>query len=307
MEKLLEKYILYLNVERNASKYTIRNYTTDLCAFFDFLKAQDAKTLITDVDKHIVRSYLSHLYDAGIAKGSIARKISAIRSFYRYLHREKIVSANPAASSSSPKLGKRIPSFLSIDEINKLLSMPDSTTPLGKRDKALIELIYSSGLRVSEIAGLKLPQLNIETSELRVLGKGSKERVVLMGKPALSAMNSYINHGRRFLAGDDSVNYIFLTRLGAPITERCVQLVLDKYARKAGFKKRIHPHLLRHTFATHLLDGGADLRVVQELLGHSNLQTTQIYTHVTKSQAKKVYLTAHPMAKEENTLDSEKT
>lgn len=298
MEKLLKDFLLHLSMERNASHYTIRNYTSDLSAFFDFVKKED-NAPITGIDKHIVRNYLADLYDKGIAKGSIARKVSAIRSFYRYLHREKIVSANPVASFSSPKLEKRIPSFLSISEIVKLISMPDSSTPLGKRDRAIIELLYSSGLRVSELAGIKLSQFSPETNELRVLGKGSKERIVLIGKPALSAINNYINHGRRFLYNEDSGSYIFLTRLGAPITERCVQLVLDKYAHRAGFKKRVYPHLLRHTFATHMLNGGADLRVVQELLGHSHLQTTQIYTHVTKSQAKKVYLTAHPLAMED--------
>ena len=179
----------------------------------------------------------------------------------------------------------------------RLLEAPDLATPQGQRDRALMELLYASGLRVSELVSLDLGQINLNTGEIRVWGKGAKERMVLMGKPATMALSAYLSHGRpRLLAKKN--NALFVNRDGGRLTERSIQRTLTKYSRIAGISKRVHPHTLRHTFATHLLDGGADLRVVQELLGHANLVSTQIYTHVTKSQAKKVYLSAHPLARE---------
>jgi integrase/recombinase XerC len=236
----------------------------------------------------------------GFVKASIARKLSAIRSFYRYLLRERIMSTSPLATTSSPKLDKRLPSFLTIEEVKQLLEAPDLSTPQGQRDRALMELLYASGLRVSELVNLNLEQVNLDSREIRVWGKGSKERMVLMGKPAAQALQTYLSQGRPELIGNKRTSALFLNRYGERVTQRRVQRILEKYASLAGIDKRIHPHMLRHTFATHLLDGGADLRVVQELLGHANLSSTQIYTHVTRSQAKKVYLSAHPMARERN-------
>jgi integrase/recombinase XerC len=236
----------------------------------------------------------------GYVKASIARKLSAIRAFYRYLLREKVVSTSPLATTSSPKLDKRLPSFLTPDEVKQLLEAADLSTPLGQRDRALMELLYASGLRVSELVNINLEQVNIDTCEIRIQGKGSKERMVLMGNPAVEALRTYLNQGRPNLIGKKYTNALFLNRYGGRIIERRVQRILEKYAGLAGIDKRVYPHLLRHTFATHLLDGGADLRVVQELLGHANLSSTQIYTHVTRSQAKRVYLSAHPMSQESN-------
>jgi integrase/recombinase XerC len=197
-------------------------------------------------------------------------------------------------------LDRRLPSFLATEEIQRLLQSPNVATPQGQRDRALLELLYASGLRVSELALLTMEQVDLESHEIRVLGKGAKERVVLMGKPATEALARYLNQGRTELMGNKKSNAVFLNRYGQRLPERRIQLILNECARTAGIKKRVHPHLLRHTFATHLLDGGADLRVVQELLGHSDLSSTQIYTHVTKSQAKKVYLAAHPLAQRTN-------
>jgi len=299
MQGVFTKYINYLEVERNASAYTIRNYTTDLMGFFRFLSDKRISSL-KEVDRQVLRDYLSHLMEQGFVKASIARKLSAIRSLYRYLLREEIISANPVATTSSPKLDKRLPSFLTIEEIERLLEAPDLSTPQGQRDRALIELLYASGLRVSELVNLNLEQVNLDTNEIRVWGKGSKERMVLMGKPAAEALRAYLQQGRPKLFGTRirMTNALFINRYGGRLTERRVQRILEKYAHIAGIGKRVHPHMLRHTFATHLLDGGADLRVVQELLGHANLSSTQIYTHVTRSQARKVYLSAHPMAQE---------
>ncbi len=297
MQEVFDKYINYLKAERNASPYTVRNYTHDLLSFFSYLGSQKI-TSLNEVDKQTMRGYLSQLVKDGFAKISISRKLSAIRSFYRYLLREKLVASSPVATTSSPKLDKRLPDFLTPEETVRLLEAPDLTTPQGQRGRALMELLYASGLRVSELVSLDLEQINLNTGEIRVWGKGAKERVVLMGKPAAVALSVYLSQGRPQLLGEKKSHSLLVNRDGGRLTERSIQRTLTKYACAAGISKRVHPHMLRHTFATHLLDGGADLRVVQELLGHASLTSTQIYTHVTKSQARKVYLSAHPLARE---------
>ncbi|HEY92654.1 MAG TPA: tyrosine recombinase XerC [Dehalococcoidia bacterium] len=297
MQEVFNKYINYLEVERNVSPYTVRNYTTDLLGFFQFLRTKEIGSL-KEVDRLVLRNYLSQLMEQGIVKASIARKLSSIRSFYRYLVREEIISTSPVATTFSPKLDKRLPSFLTIEQMKRLLEAPDLATPQGQRDRALLELLYASGLRVSELVNLNVEQINLDSREIRVWGKGSKERMVLMGEPATKALGAYFRQGRPQLLAKKRSSALFLNRYGGRLPERRVQRILEKYANIAGIDKGVHPHMLRHTFATHLLDGGADLRVVQELLGHANLSSTQIYTHVTKSQAKKIYLSAHPMAQE---------
>jgi integrase/recombinase XerC len=297
MQEVFNKYINYLEAERNASPYTVRNYTHDLLDFFSYLKSREV-TSLNEVDKQTLRGYLSQLVKGGFAKVSVSRKLSAIRSFYRYLLREKLVASSPVATTSSPKLDKRLPGFLTPAETVRLLEAPDLATPQGQRDRALMELLYASGLRVSELASLDLDQVDLDSGEIRVWGKGAKERVVLMGKPAAMALSVYLSQGRPQLLGKKKSYALFVNRDGGRLTERSIQRTLTRYSRVAGISKRVHPHMLRHTFATHLLDGGADLRVVQELLGHASLSSTQIYTHVTKSQARKVYLSAHPLARE---------
>ncbi len=294
--EVFNKYIAFLEAEKNASKYTVRNYTRDLREFFAFVTGKNIDSL-KDVNKLTLRAYLAYLLEQGFAKSSIARKLSAIRSFYRYLMREELVTASPAATTVSPKLDRRLPSFLTVDEAKRLVESPDLTQPHGQRDRALLELLYASGLRVSELVNLNIEQVNLATNELRVWGKGAKERVVLMGAPAAHALNEYINQGRRELLGGKKTNALFVNRYGARLLARRVQKILLKYSR--NINKKVHPHILRHTFATHLLDGGADLKVVQELLGHADLSSTQIYTHVTRSQARRIYLAAHPMAQGE--------
>ncbi len=314
MQEVFNRYKNYLEAERNASPYTVRNYSSDLVGnykrgsekgFFQFLRLKQIDSL-EKVDKQVLRDYLAYLAEQGIAKASIARKLSAIRSFYRYLVREGILAKNPLEQAASPKLDRRLPSFLTVEEMVRLLKAPDPAMPQGQRDRALIELIYAAGLRVSELVNLDLEQVHIDTREIRVWGKGSKERMVLMGEPAARALTNYIGQGRPMLQGEKGDRgALFLNNRGRRLTERMVQKILSKYARLAGINKRVYPHLLRHTFATHLLDGGADLRVVQELLGHANLATTQIYTHVTQSRARKVYLSAHPMAQiKDNELEN---
>ena len=305
MQEVFNRYINYLEAERNVSPYTVRNYTTDLLDFFQFLGTKGIGSL-KEVDRYVVRDYLSHLMGRGLVKASIARKLSAIRSFYRYLLREEMISTSPVATTSSPKLDRRLPAFLTIEEVEKLLKAPDLSKPVGQRDRALLELLYASGLRVSELVSLTPEQVDLDSREIRVWGKGAKERITLMGKPAATALSDYLSQGRPELLGEKKSRALFLNRYGERLTERMVQKILDDYASKAGIGKKVHPHMLRHTFATHLLDGGADLRVVQELLGHANLSSTQIYTHVTKSQARKIYLSAHPMAQETDDKSEEK-
>jgi integrase/recombinase XerC len=318
VREIFNRYLDYLKAERNASAYTLRNYGTDLIGthkrgagkgFFQFLVLRKIRDF-REVDKETIRDYLSWLVVQNIDKSSLSRKLSAIRSFYRYLLREGILEKSPIPVSSSgrkgersslsPKLDKRLPVFLTQSEMEQLLHVPDLTRPEGQRDRAILELLYAAGLRVSELWQLNLNALNLENREIRILGKGSKERMVLMGIPAAAALCEYINTGRPQLLKNRFDTALFLNKRGKRLSMRGIQKLLKHCAAVLGLEKNVHPHVLRHTFATHMLDGGADLRVVQELLGHADLSSTQIYTHVTKQQARKVYLTAHPLAREKD-------
>lgn len=296
-EKYLELFLSYLRLEKNASEYTIRNYEVAILGFYEIISDLGILSL-KNVDRQVWRAYSSILKDHDYAKSSIACKQSAIRSFYKYLNREEILRANPLKKLPSPKLDRYLPSFLTVDEAKTLIESPDLTEPYGQRDRALLELLYASGLRVSELVNVNMEQINLATNEIRVWGKGAKERVVLMGKPAARALEKYIQDGRTTLLGGKKNNALFVNRYGKRLPARRVQKILEKYSRVID--KKVHPHMLRHTFATHLLDGGADLKVVQELLGHADLSSTQIYTHVTQTRARKIYLAAHPMARKES-------
>ncbi len=304
MEEYLDEYIRHLRVERNLSPYTIRNYSTDILGFYDFLKREEINSLV-NVDHSSIRNYLGQLLDNGTVRASISRKMSALRSFFRYLKNQGILLEDPVSNISGPKREKRLPSFLTSEEIISLLSAPDTSTPQGIRDLAMLELMYASGLRISELSSLNTDSVDMETRQIRVWGKGSKERMVLMGQPAALVLEQYLNFGREQLLGQNSTDALFLNRYGKRIAERRIQYSIKTYAEKAGIKTRVYPHMLRHTFATHMLDGGADLRVVQELLGHSNLASTQVYTHVTRNQMRSRYLEAHPRSSEsKNTASS---
>ncbi len=292
-KNILDLFTDFLEAEKHASPYTVRNYRNDLKRFFLFLRQNNVKTL-REVDRQTIRAFMAGLVAEGKAKASIARTLSAIRSFYRYLMREELISESPAGNTASPKLDRRLPTFLTPEEAKKLVEAPDTSTPVGQRDRALLELLYASGLRISELVGLDVDTIDLANSELRVRGKGLKERLVLIGTPAVRAIEAYLRDGRPELLGEHRNKALFLGRYGGRLPARTAQKILTKYSEVVG--KRVYPHKLRHTFATHLLDGGADLKVVQELLGHSSLQTTQIYTHVSKSRARKTYLAAHPLA-----------
>ncbi len=300
MDEHLDKFITYLIAEKNASPYTVKNYRHEIAQFLDFLKEQGIDSW-DDVDRYVLRRYLAWLRAEGYVKASIARKISEVRSFCRYLVREEILSANPIRAISSPKIPKRLPDYLAPYEVEALLRAPDTSEPQGQRDRAIMEVLYASGLRVSELVSLNLSNVDVRRGELRVWGKGAKERLALLGKPACRALSRYIQDGRSKLIKENTpTNALFLSRLGTRLSTRSISNVLDKYAKLAGLKRRVTPHVIRHTFATHLLDGGADLRTVQELLGHANLSSTQIYTHVSQARAKQVYRKAHPRSREKS-------
>ena len=294
-EAQLARYVRYLVAERNASEYTVRNYQSEIKQFFAFLRGEQLTTW-SQVNSEVLRRYLTWLMDRGYSKASIARRVSELRSFGRFLERNDFLEANPFAAISSIKVPKRLPNYLAREEIEALLAAPETDKPQGQRGRAILELLYGSGLRVSELVGLNLGDLNLAQGQIRVLGKGDKERITLLGKPAMGALKLYLRDGRPQLMGQTATAAVFLNRGGGRLSPRSVQMALNKYARQAGITRPVTPHVLRHTFATHLLDGGADLRTVQELLGHSQLGTTQIYTHVSQEQARQVYLKAHPRA-----------
>jgi len=298
MDEHLDKFVTYLIAEKNASPYTVKNYRHEIGQFFDFLKEQGIDSW-GGVDRYILRRYLAWLQAEGYVKASITRRISELRSFCRYLVREDVLDANPIRVISSPKVPKRLPDYLDLHQVEALLAAPDATAPQGQRDRAILEVLYASGLRVSELVSLNLSNLDLRHGELRVWGKGAKERLALLGKPACRALTRYIEDGRSKLIKENrATSALFLNRLGSRLSTRSVSNILDKYAKLAGLERRVTPHVIRHTFATHLLDGGADLRTVQELLGHASLSTTQIYTHVSQARAKEVYRKAHPRARE---------
>ena len=294
--------------ERNLSPYTARNYQTDLTPFFEFLEDEGVDNL-GSVERQLLRRYVVWLTTKrpiALSKGvikqghdmrSVARKISVLRTFYRYLVREEVLETNPVARISLPKLERKYPTFLSRQEASKLVEAPESVAPLALRDRALLELMYAGGLRVSEVVGIDVGDIHLADKHIQVLGKGSKERQALMGDPALEALNQYLEYGRTQLLNKKRTQALFLNRYGARLSVRSVQNLVRRYALKKGINQQVHPHTIRHSFATHLLDGGADLRVVQSLLGHESLSTTQIYTHMTTAETKKSYLKAHPRAK----------
>ena len=295
MQKDLRRFLNYLTAERDASPYTISNYRREIAQFLGFVETEGV-TNWEGVTRVVLRRYLGWLNSQGYAKASIARRLSELRSFGRFLMRERIVPQNPFRAVSSPKLPRRLPNAISQPDAKMLVTAPDLSTPQGLRDRAMLEVLYGGGVRVSELVGLNLASLDTRRRELLVWGKGAKERIVLLGEPAVNALVDYIEHGRPKLL-EHVTNALFLNRLGGRLTTRSVMTITRKYTLLVGIEKKVSPHTLRHTFATHLLDGGADLRSVQELLGHARLSTTQIYTHVSQNRAREVYLRSHPLAK----------
>ena len=285
----------HLIAERNLAPLTVRNYLADLDPLGDYMANREVAAF-ADLDRLKVRGYLAWLHELGYVRPSVARKLSALRSLFRWLNREGIAEHDPLPPRGSFKVDSRLPRFLSQDEASTLMETPDTTTDKGIRDRALLELIYAAGLRVSEVNGLNLDSVNLSTRELRVTGKGSKERVALIGETARDALDAYVNRVRPSLASDDADGALFVNRYGKRLSQRSIQKAVRGYATRGGLGSQVHTHTLRHSFATHLLEGGADLRVVQDLLGHASPATTQVYTHVTGAEARRAYMAAHPRA-----------
>jgi len=290
LARYVAKFLRYLEVEKNCSAHTLINYHVDLRQFVQFLGSMP----IDQVDQFFIRRYLSQVKTSGYAKVSIARKVSCLRSFFKFLHREGHLHANPTASMARLKLDRRLPSVLDEDKVAQLLDAPGSDLA-GLRDRALLETLYSSGLRVSELVGLKPSDIDMISGMVRVLGKGHKQRIAPIGEQALGAIRRYLAV-RPDRAAPSSAKPLFLNKRGGRLSVRSVRRVLRKYITQVGLTGKISPHTIRHSFATHLLNRGADLRSVQELLGHANLATTQIYTHVSTERMKVVYDKAHPRA-----------
>ena len=289
MDRYIEKFIRYLEIEKNYSLHTILNYTLDLEDFKDFL----GESPIENVDYLVLRKYLARLKEKSMGSRSVGRHLSTLRSFFRFLTREGILKNNPILSVSSPKLDKHLPQFLTEEEVLKLIDAvipKDAKDELRFRDRAILETFYSTGIRISELVGLNLEDIDFISCVVKVRGKGKKERLVPIGDHAVKAIRVYLEKRKK------QVNVLFLNKNGARITDRGVRGMVEKYLHLASIRQGISPHTLRHSFATHLLNRGADLRSVQELLGHANLSSTQIYTHLTTERLKSVYDKAHPRA-----------
>ena len=290
----LADYEQYLSAIRQLAAPTVRNYMNDLAAFMRFLSDTDRIGKVISPDRAVLRSYLAWLAARDYEKASISRKLTALRAFFGWMQQTGRTASNETDMVSAPRQPRRLPYVVSQDEIERLLLEPNTSTVLGLRDRALLETLYASGIRVSETTSIDVADLDIRTRECKVLGKGSKQRIVLLGSSAVEWVSHYLSGSRPKLANRRSGDALFLNKLGGRLTERGIQMVVKKYAVSAGLDAEFHTHNLRHSFATHLLDGGADLRVVQDLLGHESPSTTQIYTHVSAEQARKVYLSAHP-------------
>ena len=295
IDGLVDRYLLTLAAEKNLSAFTIRNYASDLRHLFAHLESRDVDPLnLTRLD---FRGYLASMIDDGVAQGSVVRRVSTARSFYRWLRLTGVMSDDPLANVSGPKKARRLPHAMTLADITNLIAAADGERPADLRDRALLELMYAAGVRVSEAAGLDVRDVDLDELTVRVTGKGNKQRLVVFGEPARAALYRYLKNGRPKLArkarpalhsaSSTAGAALWLNRSGERMSQRRIQLLVRKYALKAGIDARIHPHLLRHTFATHLLDGGAELRVVQELMGHTSPNTTQIYLHVTEERSRR--------------------
>lgn len=294
MHAELAAFLNYIRVEKGLAANTVEAYRRDLEKFLAFAGQQ--KRTLPKIGREQVVEFLRSLYSQGLDSRSVARHLASVRNFFKFLVLDKAVSQDPSADIESPKVWKTLPKYLSTEEVDRLLAQPQTNAPLGGRDKAMLELLYSTGLRVSELVGLKLGDVQFEMGYLRCFGKGSKERLVPVGKPALKAVEKYLRSARPRLVGERLTAQLFVNRHGRPLTRQGFWKILQAYGRRAGIKTPLTPHRLRHSFATHLLERGADLRSVQLMLGHADISTTQIYTHVIRERLKQIYRQHHPRA-----------
>jgi integrase/recombinase XerD len=293
MKELIDNFLSYLSFERGLAKNTIVSYQGDLNDYMDFLSGISIDALSKTTKNEIV-NFMLYQKDKGLSPNSIARRLAAIKVFYRFLVRERLLKSDPSSLIDSPKLWKKIPETLSLNEVDALLAQPDVRDRQGIRDRAILETMYATGMRVSEVTNLKLNNINLDIGFLRCLGKGNKERVIPLGKKAVISIKRYLEASRPRLLKNKESEFLFVSRLGKKISRQSLWKLIKKYARMARIKKPLRPHILRHSFATHLLERGADLRSVQEMLGHSNISTTQIYTHINKDRLKAIHKMFHP-------------
>ncbi len=293
--KELEEYLHYLNYERNYTEETLRNYESDILQFFEFCKKEAIE--FKKIDYNLTRNYLRFLKEEKSEKAtSVSRKISSLRGFYQFLMRNKEVDNNYFKMLTLPKKEKKLPRFFEYGELEELFASPDITTPLGQRDSLILEMLYATGVRVSELVNMKISNIDLKNQKIKVLGKGQKERYVYFEDVCLESLERYLKDGRCDLQKEEN-DILFLNNQGKPLTTRGVRYILEKLIQKTSVHKKISPHMLRHSFATHLLNEGCDLLSVQELLGHESLKATSIYTHITSDRIKDVYRKAHPHAK----------
>jgi tyrosine recombinase XerC len=290
LDRFIHKFINYLQIEKNYSDHTVTNYKIDLKEFSGSIKDKPIEQ-VTHVD---VRLFLSKLKEKNFSKRSVARKMACLRSFFKFLYREGHIKANPAASLSTPKIDKKLPLFMNASDVVRLLESPDASDDMGLRDRAILEALYSTGIRVSELVGLNKEDVDFISGVIKVRGKGKKERLVPIGDKALRAIKAYFEKIK--VTEINERKPVFLNKSQRRVSDRAVRRIVHKYIHKTSLNESISPHTLRHSFATHMLDRGADLRSVQELLGHANLSTTQIYTHVTTERLKSIYDKVHPRA-----------
>ena len=289
-DELLKRFLNYLAVEKGLAKNTLESYERDLRKYFHFMKAKS----VGDISRTDVVSFQAHLSAEGIATPSTARSLSAIRGFHKYLMIDGLAHTDPTVTIETPRGWKRLPKALSSADVDSLLNQPDLSAPIGLRDKAMLELLYATGLRVSELVGLRITDVNLERGFLIVMGKGSKERAVPMGEIAIAAITQYLAGARQILLNGKDSELLFISSKRRGITRQMFWERIKFYTVKSGIGKNISPHTLRHSFATHLLDNGADLRAVQAMLGHSDISTTQIYTHVSRERLKQIHEKYHP-------------
>jgi integrase/recombinase XerC len=295
MDKLIGKFIEYLEYEKGYSKKTIISYENDLELFYNYLKENKINS-IKNIDYNTIRKYLSHLHDNKYEASSVSRKISALRSFFKYNIKEKTITNNPMTLISNPKKEKKLPKYLNYEEIEKLINSIEIDTKEGIQERLIIELLYSTGIRVSELVNIKIKDIKIKENQINILGKGNKERIVLFGEKAKDLIKLYMNAFKEYYQGNIINEYLLINKKGKQLTTNKIELIVKDALRKSALKLNISPHTLRHTFATHMLDSGADLKSVQELLGHENLKTTAIYTHISNERLKHVFVNSHPRA-----------
>ncbi|MEK5070848.1 site-specific tyrosine recombinase XerD [Sporosarcina sp. FSL K6-1508] len=292
----LEDYLHFLKVERQLSGNTLISYKRDLEEYMDYMKQEGYET-IDDVDRPAIVSHLQRLKEGGKSARTVSRHISSIRSFHQFLLREKVTTQDPTVHLELPKLEQKLPRVLSMDEVDRLIEIPDRSKPQGVRDHALLEILYGTGMRVSELIGLDMDDIHLSMGFVRVFGKGGKERIIPLGGKSIEACKRYIEEARpSFIAKQKGAEALFVNMRGTRLTRQGCWKLLKGHALNAGIQKELTPHILRHTFATHLIENGADLRAVQEMLGHADISTTQIYTHVSRSRLKEVYVKFHPRA-----------